>query len=229
MDLPLWRELAARAGGPVLDVGAGTGRVALDLAAPRARGRRARPRAPPLLAALRERARAAGCRSRPSRADARDFALGRRFALDRRADADRAAPRRRRRAARASCARAREHLAARRRCSPPRWPTRWRPSTPTTTTPRSPDLREVDGVRLRQPPDGDPRPRRPRRHRARPRGRGTRRHARRSATTSIELDRVDADELAAEAARARAARAGAARASRRRDEYVGSTVVMLRG
>jgi SAM-dependent methyltransferase len=31
-DLPLWRELAEQAGGPVLDVGAGTGRVALDLA-----------------------------------------------------------------------------------------------------------------------------------------------------------------------------------------------------
>jgi len=31
-DLPVWRELAAAAGGPVLDVGCGTGRVALDLA-----------------------------------------------------------------------------------------------------------------------------------------------------------------------------------------------------
>jgi SAM-dependent methyltransferase len=31
-DLPLWRELAAAAAGPVLDVGAGTGRVSLDLA-----------------------------------------------------------------------------------------------------------------------------------------------------------------------------------------------------
>jgi SAM-dependent methyltransferase len=31
-DLPLWRELAAEAGGPVLDIGAGTGRVTLDLA-----------------------------------------------------------------------------------------------------------------------------------------------------------------------------------------------------
>lgn len=31
-DLPLWRELAAARGGPVLDVGCGTGRVALDLA-----------------------------------------------------------------------------------------------------------------------------------------------------------------------------------------------------
>jgi SAM-dependent methyltransferase len=32
-DLALWRELAATAGGPILDLGAGTGRVALDLAA----------------------------------------------------------------------------------------------------------------------------------------------------------------------------------------------------
>lgn len=31
-DLPLWRELAREAGGPILDLGAGTGRVALDLA-----------------------------------------------------------------------------------------------------------------------------------------------------------------------------------------------------
>jgi SAM-dependent methyltransferase len=30
-DLPLWRELARQAGGPVLDLGAGTGRVARDL------------------------------------------------------------------------------------------------------------------------------------------------------------------------------------------------------
>ena len=31
-DLPLWRELAGQLGGPVLDIGAGTGRVALALA-----------------------------------------------------------------------------------------------------------------------------------------------------------------------------------------------------
>lgn len=31
-DLPLWRELVAQHGGPVLDLGCGTGRVALDLA-----------------------------------------------------------------------------------------------------------------------------------------------------------------------------------------------------
>ena len=42
-DLPLWRELAAGGGGPVLDVGAGTGRVTLDLAGT-ARGPRARRR-----------------------------------------------------------------------------------------------------------------------------------------------------------------------------------------
>jgi SAM-dependent methyltransferase len=31
-DLPIWRELAERTGGPVLELGAGTGRVTLDLA-----------------------------------------------------------------------------------------------------------------------------------------------------------------------------------------------------
>jgi SAM-dependent methyltransferase len=31
-DLPIWRELAQRTGGPVLELGAGTGRVSLDLA-----------------------------------------------------------------------------------------------------------------------------------------------------------------------------------------------------
>jgi SAM-dependent methyltransferase len=31
-DLPLWRELAGREGGPILDIGAGTGRVSLVLA-----------------------------------------------------------------------------------------------------------------------------------------------------------------------------------------------------
>jgi SAM-dependent methyltransferase len=33
VDLPLWRELADASSGPILDVGCGTGRVALDLAA----------------------------------------------------------------------------------------------------------------------------------------------------------------------------------------------------
>jgi SAM-dependent methyltransferase len=54
-DLPLWRALAAAQGDPVLDVGAGTGRVALDLA--RA-GHRvvALDREPELLGALAARA-----------------------------------------------------------------------------------------------------------------------------------------------------------------------------
>ncbi len=77
-DLPLWRELAARTGGPVLDVGAGTGRVALDLArhgtpvvALDADGE--------LLAELARRGR--GLPVETVTADARDFSLGRRFGL----------------------------------------------------------------------------------------------------------------------------------------------------
>jgi SAM-dependent methyltransferase len=73
-DLGLWRELAGS--GPVLDVGCGAGRVALDLAA----------RGVPvvgldsdatLLAALRERA--ADLPVQPVLGDARAFDLGRRF------------------------------------------------------------------------------------------------------------------------------------------------------
>ena len=73
-DLPLWRELAGS--GPVLDVGCGTGRVALDLAA----------HGVPvvgldvdevLLDELRRRA--GDLPVETVRADARDFDLGRRF------------------------------------------------------------------------------------------------------------------------------------------------------
>jgi SAM-dependent methyltransferase len=78
-DLPLWRELAAEQGGPVLDVGAGTGRVALHLAG-RGHAVVALDRSPALLAALRERA--AGLSIEPVQADARAFELdGRRFPL----------------------------------------------------------------------------------------------------------------------------------------------------
>ncbi len=54
-DLPVWRELAGAEGGPVLDLGAGTGRVTLDLAR---HGHHvvALDREPAFLAALRERA-----------------------------------------------------------------------------------------------------------------------------------------------------------------------------
>ncbi len=77
-DLPLWRTLAAAAGGPVLDIGAGTGRVALDLAR-HGHDVVALDIDAGLLAALR--ARAGGARVEVIRADARDFALGRTFPL----------------------------------------------------------------------------------------------------------------------------------------------------
>ena len=77
-DLPLWRELAAAQGGPVLDVGAGTGRVALDLA--RAGfAVTALDREPELLAALA--ARAGDLDVGTVAADAASFDLGAAFPL----------------------------------------------------------------------------------------------------------------------------------------------------
>ena len=77
-DLPLWRALARETGGVVLDVGAGTGRVSLDLAAAGvsvvALDADAR-----LLAALDRRA--TGLEVETVVADARDFVLGRRVSL----------------------------------------------------------------------------------------------------------------------------------------------------
>ena len=76
-DLPLWRALAAETGGPVLDVGAGTGRVSLDLAAAGV----------PVVALDADAALLAALRRRATGlvetvvADARTFALGRRFPL----------------------------------------------------------------------------------------------------------------------------------------------------
>jgi SAM-dependent methyltransferase len=77
-DLPLWRALAGQASGRVLDVGAGTGRVTLDLAR---RGIEvvALEIAAPLLEALR--CRSAGLPVETVLADARDFALERRVSL----------------------------------------------------------------------------------------------------------------------------------------------------
>ena len=80
-DLALWRELAGdpdALAGPVLDLGAGTGRVALDLAR---RGHEvvALDLDDTLLGALRERAR--GLAVEAVRGDAGAFTLGRTFAL----------------------------------------------------------------------------------------------------------------------------------------------------
>jgi SAM-dependent methyltransferase len=77
-DLPVWRALVAEAGGPVLDVGAGTGRVTLDLAA---RGVRvvALDIDAALLKALERRA--TGLSVETVVADARQLAMDRRFSL----------------------------------------------------------------------------------------------------------------------------------------------------
>lgn len=222
LDLPLWRELAAREGAPVLDVGAGTGRVTLDLAR---RGHEvvALDRSAELLEALRERG--AGLAITTVEADARDFAIDRRFpivvvpmqTLQLLGGADGRAR---------FLARAPEHLA---------------PGGLLAVAladaleafdadhdhPPVPDLREVDGVVYASRPMairdlGD------RAAIERVREVVARDGTRTVSDDVIELDRVDADELAAEAG-AFGLRAQAPRRIPATLEYVGSTVVMLRG
>lgn len=77
-DLALWLSLARDRNGPVLDLGAGTGRVALALAAAGVEVV-ALDRDPVLLEALRERAD--GLPVRTVTADAREFSLDERFTL----------------------------------------------------------------------------------------------------------------------------------------------------
>jgi SAM-dependent methyltransferase len=221
-DLPLWRELADREGSPVLDVGAGTGRVALDLAR---RGHEvvALDRDPALLDALRHRGD--GLPVITVVADARAFALGRAFALilvpmqtiqllggpDGRAR---------------FLACAGEHLA---------------PGGLLATAladaleafdvehdyPPVPDLREVGGVVYASRPVavrdlGD------RATIERVREIVGRDGARTVTEDVVELDRLDPETLAVEAA-AVGLRAEASRRLEPTTDYVGSTVVMLRG
>jgi SAM-dependent methyltransferase len=80
LDLPLWRELAERAAGPVLDIGAGTGRVAMDLAR-RGYDVTAIDSDPELVHELAARARKRDLRVRTAAADARSFELGHQYAL----------------------------------------------------------------------------------------------------------------------------------------------------
>ena len=79
-DIGLWRALAGAAGGPVLDLGCGTGRVALDLAA-EGFDVTGVDSDPSLVDTLRARARDRGLRLDAVAADARSLALGREFAL----------------------------------------------------------------------------------------------------------------------------------------------------
>jgi SAM-dependent methyltransferase len=76
----LWRELAERAAGPVLDIGAGTGRVAIDLAR-RGYDVTAIDSDPELVHELAARARRRDLRVRTAAADARSFELGHQYAL----------------------------------------------------------------------------------------------------------------------------------------------------
>ena len=86
-DLGLWRALAAEVDGPILDLGAGTGRVARDL---HAAGHEvhALDSDRELLAALRERAPAVSTIS----SDARTFSAERALRADPRPDAARSDP-----------------------------------------------------------------------------------------------------------------------------------------
>jgi SAM-dependent methyltransferase len=79
-DLPLWRELAAAVAGPVLDLGCGTGRVALDLAE-RGFDVTGVDIDETLATELSRRARARGLSVEAVVEDARSLRLDRRFAL----------------------------------------------------------------------------------------------------------------------------------------------------
>jgi SAM-dependent methyltransferase len=79
-DLPVWRELAEQRGGPVLDLGCGTGRVALDLAQ-RGHAVTGLDSDAELVRELSARARRLGLTVEAAIGDARSFSLPSRFAL----------------------------------------------------------------------------------------------------------------------------------------------------
>ena len=78
-DLALWEQIATEGAGPVLELGAGTGRVALELAG-HGHDVTTLDSSEVLTDALRDRASAAGLEIDTVIADAREFDLGRRFA-----------------------------------------------------------------------------------------------------------------------------------------------------
>jgi SAM-dependent methyltransferase len=222
LDLPLWRELADREGSPVLDVGAGTGRVALDLAR---RGHEvvALDRDQALLDALSDRG--AGLAVSTVAADARGFDLGRRFGLI-------IAPMQT-----VQLLGGREGREGFLRCAVAHLATGGLLAAALADAleafdaehdePPRPDLREIAGVVYASRPVavrdlGD------RAAIERVREVVARDGTRTVSDDVIELDRVEAEELAVEAA-ALGLRAEAPRRVPQTLDYVGSTVVMLRG
>jgi SAM-dependent methyltransferase len=79
-DLELWRELTRSADGRILDLGCGTGRVALDLAR-RGRSMRGIDLDPELVGTFNARAAAARLPVSAAAGDAREFALEEEFAM----------------------------------------------------------------------------------------------------------------------------------------------------
>jgi SAM-dependent methyltransferase len=77
-DLPLWEELATQATGPILDLGCGSGRVALHLAR-RGHAVHGLDLDPELVAAFRDKAR--GLPAKATTGDAREFELDGEFGL----------------------------------------------------------------------------------------------------------------------------------------------------
>lgn len=78
-DLALWEQIASEGPGPVLELGAGTGRVAIELAG-HGHDVTALDSSQALIDSLRDRASVAGLGIETVVADARGFDLGRRFA-----------------------------------------------------------------------------------------------------------------------------------------------------
>ena len=79
-DLPLWRELSQAAGGPILEIGCGTGRVALDLAR-HGQSVMGVDIEPCFVEAFRERAASRGLQARAEVGDARALQIAGDFAL----------------------------------------------------------------------------------------------------------------------------------------------------
>lgn len=222
-DLPLWRDLATVHGGPVLDVGAGTGRVALHLGG---RGFEvvALDRSAALLGALRERAH--GLPVETIEADARDFDLaGRRFALI-------LVPMQTIQLLGGADGRARFLRCARAALAPGGLlaiaiADALETFDEVRNLPPIPDIREIDGILYASRPvsvHNEPERAVIRRIREIVDAKGNR---------TVEEDRIGLDHLDAATLEGEGAAAGfrvdRARAIPETDDYVGSTVVMLRG